>query len=450
MSVVAHKWFFVVALWFSKRAVALFWQIGPEIQDGRETGMSCTEVCSQFGTYCNQSALNNLTGMPMDYWGEKFALAGYTCSADSPLPECEEFGDCDEQGSPYIEGDNAFLHGACRAGSIPSVSPCNVAGHPQVRRLCPCDGDESLRQGHCVQYAKCSCWGDPHCIPYDLNNFGFMDTGLFRYAASADASFEVQGFNCPYRQASVIAAIAVRASGSLVTIINGALAVDGIPVTGSTHPIGLSIDGGRVTLNTKDACPTHLLAVRRTARESPFHFNNIAIDIPAENVSLDGVCGSVGGRGLLPVSESLFDSTELQQLYTICPSAQQSPPVAHFLNSRRMSQRAPPATPQEACDLAGIPFENASSLCAEVQAHADYYGPCIYDYCASGADEAFIANAVSTQQTEIQRSRLYPRAPASALPATPPADEDTATCVSAHVGLLGAALLGMQAFVLSE
>merc|ERR1719189_2397050 len=105
-----------------------------------------------------------------------------------------------------------------------------------------------------------------------------------------------------------------------------------------------------------------------------------------------------------------------------------------------MGQSAAPATPEEACNLAGIPIGQAEGKCEALKDNADYYGPCVYDYCASEGDESFVDNAVSTQQAEAQRARLYPRAPASALPTTTTtpapattADEDYSAYLSTHV-----------------
>merc|ERR1719189_7814 len=101
-------------------------------------------------------------------------------------------------------------------------------------------------------------------------------------------------------------------------MIGDEIAVDGVPVTDDSHPVGLKIDGNTVTIDSQDEC-WHFYAQRRSHSERPFHFLNIMADIAIENVSSYGVCGSLLGRELVSSGESLFSELELADLYNLCP-----------------------------------------------------------------------------------------------------------------------------------
>merc|ERR1712012_1042352 len=123
-------------------------------------GLSCDEVCDDYGTFCNEQELKTLAGEDFAACEPKFALAGYECDRGSPVNRCEP-DNCRAWGSPYVH-EHSFLHGICNCGAGHLAARCqDTPSDRHHRRLCPCDGD--IPSGRCEEFASCHCWGDPHC-----------------------------------------------------------------------------------------------------------------------------------------------------------------------------------------------------------------------------------------------------------------------------------------------
>jgi hypothetical protein len=87
-------------------------------------------------------------------------------------------------------------------------------------------------------FAQCNFWGDPHftTVQYgdgpsaNVPDIEYMNMGVFRVAASADSQYEVQSMQCSWnrkRTAAVSVAMAIKIGGSVITVINSTVYVDG-------------------------------------------------------------------------------------------------------------------------------------------------------------------------------------------------------------------------------
>jgi len=215
-------------------------------------------------------------------------------------------------------------------------------------------------------------------------------------------------------------------NGRRVSMVGNKIAVDGIAVNDTSRPAGLDIVGSPVaemSLSSEDEC-AHFYTMRNSLSVSPGSMHNLNIEVASANASLEGVCGSISSRKPVQLSEALFTSPELAELYNMCP---ESPKVDRRLHGlgRQMSTWVPWSSPNEACDLANIWYVTAAEKCKALETTATFYEACIYDYCGSGGDEAFVQNALASREREVARARVY--SPASPVVGKgPPAENDSA------------------------
>jgi len=218
-----------------------------------------------------------------------------------------------------------------------------------------------------------------------------MDLGLFKYGINSDGALEVQGFNCRFGEGTIMTAMAVRAFGKTVTIINEEVALDGVLVNfDGSQPACLSTHGQVTNVDAEDGCwhSTSTMVDHRQGAPPGTYWHEFNLDIAKQHASSEGVCGSEDGRDPVRLSDSLFSSAELGRLYALCP---ETPHV-----QRRLNDDPPITSPEKVCQVAAnITYEDASMECESLIGKNQFYKSCIYDYCATGL-KAMVQNANSS------------------------------------------------------
>jgi len=267
-------------------------------------------------------------------------------------------------------------------------------------------------------FVSCACWGDPHCKRsfFEDKKFNFQGRGLFRYAASVDSSFEAQTFQCQWgnRRASVISAMAVKANGHILTMVDlGVSAVDGVPHSdGDALPNGMQIKNNGAKVLWDDEL-FHFYTHRKLGKKFGQIAHRFDIRLLGANASSEGVCGNPdAGRQNIPDSDSLFSTAELNQLYTRCG----------LTPDQRTDADAPEETPQEACDAAGIALADAEQACESLKDQDDFYEGCIFDFCVGEGDNELVEEAEGEKQILKEREQLFSSRPCGTC------DEDPQSC----------------------
>ena len=114
-----------------------------------------------------------------------------------------------------------------------------------------------------------------------------------------------------------------------------------------------------------------------------------------------GVCGLESERQPVDRADSLFSSSELERLCTLCGQSANCVPQTGKLKINMPESWTPPAGPEKACEAAKIPYNTAMDKCKllkedtrDVANANQHLFACIYDYCVTGGDDSFAQNFI--------------------------------------------------------
>jgi len=252
-------------------------------------------------------------------------------------------------------------------------------------------------------FKTCTGWGDPHFTEsfFSTKTFHFQGVGVYRLATDVKNSFEIQAFQCPYgsTKASVFAGFALKIDGKRMSIIGDTVSSGGANVSAGHSAKGISLcsDDNSVYFNTR---------LRKT-KHSPGFYHNMKIMMASASVADKGVCGLQTERQPVQHDASLFSTSDLERLCTLCGQSANCVPKTGEQKIITPTPWSPPAGPQEACDGAvpKIPYATAMEKCKVFKedtkdvANANrVLFACIYDYCATGGDDDAVQNLLDVHK----------------------------------------------------
>jgi len=249
-------------------------------------------------------------------------------------------------------------------------------------------------------FKTCAAWGDPHYTStFEGGHFDNMGLGPFKLAANADKSFELQGFQAPLGPygATGFAGFAMKIGTARVTIVSRNVTIDGSLFTGGSHPSGLQIfqtwdSRDTVTLNSADNC-LHLHFRWVKTEVPPGYYHNLNIAMEFDKVAYEGLCASNTGQQTIQRDESLFGSAELDSLCSMAG-------IEDCATFSEPPGWKPLAGPRDACERAGIPYDDAVSKCGKLDSQSPHFSACIFDYCATDGDESMVTDAINAEQQD--------------------------------------------------
>jgi len=263
----------------------------------------------------------------------------------------------------------------------------------------------------CTTFKQCDAWGDPHFTNSFFGaSFNFQGLGLFTLAKSTNNDFEVQALQCPYNGGSnaVFVGFAMRKGQSKVTMIGDTVSVtvNGVEQTGTGSLAfeGLSVSNGgsSVSYSSPDDCFNFASTKNDLGGVAPGYYQDMNLEIGGDLASSEGICGSQTGKINVDPSGSLFSSAEATPLCRLCGLADNC--ARRLSIGRRLTGDADP-TPEEVCQTANISHALAASKCQALGSETAYYKGCIYDFCASDGNDAFVTGSVEASGRAKERAQ---------------------------------------------
>lgn len=206
----------------------------------------------------------------------------------------------------------------------------------------------------------------------------------------------------------------MKVDGTIVSIVDQNVSIDGSLFTGTSHDVGLKVTGSpaqAVRLDSKNNC-VHFETNNWAHPWNPGYYHNVNVNVADTIADSEGVCGSPSGRQPVLRKDALFSDSELDSLCQMCGMSN----CIRRLGGRRLEMSQPQdwipaANADEACKAAGIPLDVAAGKCQTLRKDTAFFHACMYDYCASDGDDALVKNAVDSKQREVERSQIF-KAPA--------------------------------------
>jgi hypothetical protein len=222
----------------------------------------------------------------------------------------------------------------------------------------------------------------------------------------------------------VFAGFAMRKGQSKVTMIKDVVTVNGVQQTGSSSIAGLSFSNGGATVSydSPDNCFSFFSTKNVLgAGVAPGYYHDMNLEMGSSLASSEGICGSVAGRANVDERDSLFSDAEANQLCTLCglPSN-----CARRLSTERRLTDEMETTAETVCQEANMSYAGAFAKCQALENEPAYLNACIFDYCASNGDDAFVrssaeAAARSKERTQNKTIVSTPENPVSSSSAMP-------------------------------
>lgn len=267
----------------------------------------------------------------------------------------------------------------------------------------------------------CLSTGDPHIKNFYGKWYDVMGLGVYELAGLPDG-FQAQVFHCPsfcpFCFASGNVALAVRYGDDLVNVVGGDVTVNNVRLEDTARQYadganGLTVvRGPRTALKWKRKGASPVARVFMDVRnyqvlidsqeyKSPNmptgYLQNLRVQatgdlVIAGDTDMTGMCTGRAPPDPVPRSQYLFSTEVVTMLEMQCgmmPGGNASNYPAN-----------PPATPEEACTMAGVSYEDAKSECRNLIVDTGRYEQCMYDYCAMGADGAAAAAAIGAMIDE--------------------------------------------------
>lgn len=258
------------------------------------------------------------------------------------------------------------------------------------------------------KFKVCSGWGDPHFTQtffgQAVDNEGL---GVFKLASTMSGDFQLQGFQCPFRNHSAaFAGFAWSDGETIISLIGDTLSVQGEALLQNgqvinpeaTLPVQLqnlkyNADADSLSYETEDTCV--MLRVQKvvTQHSSAGYFYNQQVRIAEDYAGQMGLCGDAAAQGQVSVDDNLFTGDQMVQLCTACGLRDCEKMPDGFPQFSEPLGYVAVRNPQEACQMTGTSFEDATTACAGFNGYPTFEDACIHDYCAAYGDVAMANNA---------------------------------------------------------
>lgn len=253
---------------------------------------------------------------------------------------------------------------------------------------------EKNEQSHCQGSELpniCTGWGDPHFDKrfHNLPRTDHYGVGVYPLAKSVNGDFELQGFQCVAGwSASSFTAFAVKIGGKSATCFGGDYTTfEWHPTRGP--PDGVNVNGNPsdkdgLTMKSPNQCQS-LWILKKPINGKHY----LDMEVRMSSAANFGICGSgIVQKEVLP-SKRLFNHSEMLHICNMCGVKN---------NCEGFHSGTTDVDAARICSHNHVAWADAVGKCNHALVHQDFVKSCVFDYCATGGDDAAVDNAIAESE----------------------------------------------------